>query len=53
MRSAAAYHLASWLGTEVRLGENLLQAEHLHALAAGFLDQRQMGGDHAVPDLGR
>src|SRR3546814_908760 len=36
--------------TEVRLVEHLLQAEHLHALLAGFVDQRQVRLVHAVAD---
>ena len=36
---------------EIGLREDLLEAQDLHALLGGLLDQRQMGLEHQLPDL--
>jgi hypothetical protein len=43
--------LRSWLGTEVGLREDFLEAEHLDAGGTGLVDERQMRLDHLVPNL--
>ena len=40
-------------GAEVGLREDFLEAQHLHAGGAGFVDEGQVRFDHAVPDLFR
>ena len=40
-------------GGEVGRAEDLLQAQHLHALPRRLLDQRHVGGDHALPESPR
>ena len=51
--SAARYHLRVLARAEIGLGEDLLQAQHLDALAAALLDERQVRLDHQLADLVR
>ena len=54
MDSAAAYHLGILARAEIRLSEDLLEAQDLHPHGGGLLDERDVGLDHALPDrLGR